>query len=240
MCTVSYVPVGQAAFLTSNRDEQLGRARAVLPGAANFSSGKMLYPADGKAGGTWIACHENGNAMVLLNGGFLRHRPAPPYLKSRGLIFLEVFNDSSPSAKFLSVDLSGIEPFTLIIVEAGALSEARWDGVEKFLTVKDATVPYIWSSATLYEAAVQERREVWFSEWLNECPQPTLQAIMAFHLSAGDGDSANNLRMNREGVLQTVSITSVGISRDHIIMHYQDLLAGLTSVNDWQLSAIRS
>jgi hypothetical protein len=35
-----------------------------------LSMQRITYPKDADAGGTWIAKHENGNAVVLLNGGF--------------------------------------------------------------------------------------------------------------------------------------------------------------------------
>ncbi|MEJ0104485.1 MAG: hypothetical protein WDO19_18810 [Bacteroidota bacterium] len=39
---------------------------------------KSNFPKDGNAGGTWFAVHENGNVIVLLNGGFKFHESAPP------------------------------------------------------------------------------------------------------------------------------------------------------------------
>ena len=91
MCTVTFLPVGNTLYLTSNRDEAAARKIADAPQIVPFSAGNILFPKDSEAGGTWVATHENGNAMVLLNGAFVKHQHNPPYRKSRGLIFLEVF-----------------------------------------------------------------------------------------------------------------------------------------------------
>jgi uncharacterized protein with NRDE domain len=162
MCTVTFLPCGDKIFLTSNRDEQVQRPTASQPVIENLATGKILYPKDGKAGGTWIALHNNGNAMVLLNGAKEKHRHKPPYKKSRGLVFLDVFDNKFPSTKFLRTDLHGIEPFSLIIWDNKQLFEARWDGNHALIQEIDHAVPHIWSSVTLYDKGVIKKREQWF------------------------------------------------------------------------------
>ncbi len=236
MCTLTFIPAGATRYLTSNRDEQTARATASLPEVAHLANGRALYPVDGKAGGTWIACHEVGNAMVLLNGAFQKHKHQPPYRTSRGLIFLQIFSHDCPDVGFEITDLSGVEPFTLVIVTQQRLVEARWDGREKFMVALDTTQPHIWSSATLYDDEVRQRREAWFEQWLEKHPQPAARDIRSFHEFAGDGDAANDLRMNRAGLLQTVSITGITLGPRKTEMHYRDLRAGLTSVHEWPLT----
>ncbi len=237
MCTVTFLPNGKSPFLTSNRDEQTLRQAASLPEIVPFSSGRMLYPADGKAGGTWIACHENGNAMVLLNGGFEKHIPKPPYRKSRGLIFLDIFDHARPSENFSFVPLDAIEPFTLVIWDSTGLTETRWDGEHKFVTTLDAGQAHIWSSVTLYDDAVRKKREDWFAVWLSQHTEPSMQDIMRFHQFDGNGDTTNGILMNRDGLLQTVSITSIALSDNMSKMYYRDITAGLTSVHEWAKSS---
>ena len=84
MCTVTFIPARQRIYLTSNRDEKNWRTDALPPAVYPAGSGQMMYPKDGDAGGTWIAAHDNGNAIVFLNGGMEAHNPQPPYRKSRG------------------------------------------------------------------------------------------------------------------------------------------------------------
>lgn len=223
MCTVTYIPHKDKVFLTSSRDEKHSRADASAPAAYNFSSGKILFPRDAEAGGTWIALHENGNAMVLLNGGFKKHAPEYPYRKSRGLIFLDVMNSEWPLEACKEISLENIEPFTLVMYRDGELYECRWDGIKKHITTKDITVPHIWSSVTLYDDETVERRRKWFENFMKKNPAPAQDDIFHFHHFAGDGDSKNDIRMNRDGFLYTVSITGIELAAGNAIMKYIDL-----------------
>src|SRR6185295_19041785 len=107
-------------------------------------------PKDGDAGGTWMAIHENGNAIVFLNGGFTSHTPQPPYRKSRGLILLDLIESTAAYHSFMAINLNNIEPFTAIIWDDGHLFECRWNG-RKYHKQLDPLQPHIWSSATLYD-----------------------------------------------------------------------------------------
>ncbi len=236
MCTVTFIPLNDRILFTSNRDEQTLRETAALPETVDFSSGKILFPKDGRAGGTWIALHNNGNAMVLLNGAFRRHKHEPPYRKSRGLIFLEIFDGDMPVTEFEQIDLFNIEPFTLVIWQHSALFEARWDGAQKYLTPLPADQPRIWSSATLYDEDVSALRRDWFSKWLHATKYKTAERIRLFHEFGGNGDDSISIRMNRSGILQTVSITGIELLPKKAVMHYKDMLAGLVSVNEWYIN----
>lgn len=210
-------------MLTSNRDEKLLRATAVHPQAYPFESGKIMFPKDADAGGTWVAVHENGNAVVLLNGGLVKHIPSPPYRKSRGLVLLEIMNTEQPYVSFLKTDLDNIEPFTLIIHDDGLLYECRWDGNLKHTKELDATKPHIWSSVTLYTPEVIAKREQWFHSWLDKNPNPDQDDVLHFHQFTGDGDLNNDLMMNRNGETFTVSITSFKLGKLQTEARYLDL-----------------
>jgi hypothetical protein len=236
MCTVTFLPGQERILLTSNRDEQKMRGIAVFPERHIFSRGTIVFPKDSQAGGTWVAMHENGNAMVLLNGAFKRHIPVYPYRKSRGLIFLDIFDSATPVSAFDEINLDGIEPFTLVIWQTGGLWEARWDGAEKYLRQMPADEPHIWSSATLYDAGVIQKREQWFAEWLSSVTQPTQKDALRFHEFGGDGDERISLRMNRDGILSTVSITGIELMKGTSAMHYTDLITGGESDNEINLA----
>lgn len=236
MCTVTYVPLKNSILLTSNRDEQIIREPALLPEKYQQKSGDILMPKDGKAGGTWMAMHNNGNSMVLLNGAFKKHIPNPPYRKSRGLIFLEIFDGNSPITIFNTIDLSNIEPFTLVIWQYNELIEARWDGKEKYVTPLPISQPRIWSSSTLYNDEVTAKRKSLFDKWLKETTYKTAEEIRLFHEFAHDKDIS--VRIGGNGMLQTVSITGIEITKEKAIMHYKDILAGLVSVNEWYISGL--
>ncbi len=224
MCTVTYIPVNNSFFLTSNRDEKKVRLKAEQPQWYKFASGQLLFPKDGNAGGTWMALHENGNAMVLLNGATENHPYAPPYRKSRGLIFLDIFDHPQPLSAFEQIHLHKIEPFTLVIRQASQLFETRWNGQEKMINELDAASSYIWSSATLYNNAIIQKREQWFASFLKEYKLINGKEILHFHRFAGDGDHENDVMMNRNNELFTVSITQLHRNNDISLMHYHDLV----------------
>jgi len=223
MCTVTFIPAADKIYLTSNRDEKHWRSAALAPDIYSFPSGKILFPKDGDAGGTWIAAHENGNAIVFLNGGFIRHTPEPPYRKSRGLILLDLIDSTDPVATFNRISLHNIEPFTTVLWSQGRLFEYRWDGSQKYATLLPVSKPHIWSSATLYDEAVVEKRKNWFNKWLQQHKHPSPEDILHFHQFTGDGDAHNDLLMNRNGQVFTVSVTQLTLTDEHTQMHYLDL-----------------
>jgi hypothetical protein len=223
MCTVTFIPSKKGVYLTSNRDEKNIRASAVYPDVYEFSTGNIIFPKDADAGGSWIAVHQNGNAIVLLNGGLVEHTPMPPYRKSRGLIVLDLIDDPEPYQAFITLDLEDIEPFTAIIWEHSTLYECRWDGNSRHTKKQDAAVPHMWSSVTLYTPEVIVKRGRWFADWLRKNKYPSQDDILSFHQFTGDGDTSNDLLMNRNGETFTVSITSVSLERSRALVCYLDL-----------------
>lgn len=239
MCTVTYIPSRDSIYIASNRDEMLARKFAEHPAISRFNSGKILFPKDGEKGGTWIGAHSNGNAMVLLNGGFERHIPNPPYARSRGLVFLDVFDADDPVKAFDMLSLDAIEPFTLVLWDGthATLHEMRWDGELKYIAEKDKSQPHIWSSATLYDKEVIQKREQWFEAWLHSTDVYTVETISGFHEFGGEGDKRIDIRMSRGGILQTVSTTVIECSAERSAMYYKDMITGVRSVNEWLRAA---
>ena len=224
MCTVTFLPTGKDAFiLTSNRDES--GMRPTDPPAITESEGvQLLFPKDAFAGGSWI-CLSNQNRVVnLLNGAFEKHEWNPPYRKSRGLVLLDFFKFHDAGHFNKEYNLKGIEPFTLVIYEQEKLAEFRWDGNEMSIVPKDTSLPHIWSSASLYPKLVREKRKSWFKEWLKDRNSYTWEEVLHFHKHGGEGDKENDFVMNRYGVVQTVSITSIIKNTDDATMIYHDLI----------------
>jgi len=222
MCTVTFIPVKDQFFITSNRDEKFIRKHAIPPEIYFENGNRIICPKDADAGGTWIAMNENGNAAVLLNGGFAKHISQPPYRKSRGIIFMEIISALMPVRYFMHMDLSDIEPFTMIIFD-NCLYECRWTGTTKHCRQLKKYRPYIWSSSTLYDESVVKKREQWFAAFLNRNPHPAQEDILSFHRFTGDGDKQNDLNMNRNGLLSTVSITSIAMEYRRSKFVYHDL-----------------
>lgn len=238
MCTVSFIPVRDTFYLTSNRDEKRTRKKANPPIAYTVAGARMIFPRDGEAGGTWIVLKENGDAAVLLNGAFLHHLSSGPYKKSRGLLLLEIMSTERPTQTFGRIDLEGIEPFTLVILEKKCLYEFRWDGQERYCKQLPTNRAHIWSSATLYDGLVSKKREQWLATFLNNTPQPTQYDILTFHQQAGEGNPEQDLLMKRSDIYSTVSITSILVNEDRATMKYLDLPQGKITEMKFNLTSI--
>ncbi len=223
MCTVTFIPSGNSFFITSNRDEQPQRPPAVTPSVYERPSGRLIYPQDRKAGGTWIAAHENGNAVIFLNGAGQAHIPQPPYRKSRGLILLDLIDHPTPYNCFLAINLNNIEPFTAVVFDNGHLFECFWNGKKKSYTELEPEIPHLWNSVTLYDETITSKRQLWFKDWLQNNPQPRLEDILHFHEFAGEGNIHQDLLINRNGQISTVSITALEIGGGLMTMNYLDV-----------------
>lgn len=242
MCTLTYIPDGQAGFvLTTNRDESPARP-TLPPRVQDLGTLRLLYPKDGLAGGTWVGTTSAGRTVCLLNGAFQRHEMGTHFRGSRGVVLLDLMRSDEGVADFLGgYDLEGIEPFTVVEVwpeVAGwSLQELRWDGQERHVRAFASDEAHIWSSAQLYKPEVIQQREVWFAEWLETYQGAArVDAIQSFHRFGGQGDVYNDLRMNR-GMVRTVSTTRIRAFQSHVEMQYEDLVNTQTFVEhlDWDL-----
>jgi len=212
MCSVTYLPLPNNNFiLTANRDVSVNRKPATFPTIIETSKGNICFPEDGEAGGTWIGTSELGRAVVLLNGGFENHLSQPTYAKSRGIIVREILGISNAWAYLQDAVLTNIEPFTLLIMDWQIdfqLWEFVWDGERKYFKELDKNQPIIYSSSTLYNAPMRQKREGWFNDWLQQNPTYEQADILDFHESAGEGNPHESLLLNR-GYMKTVSVTSI-------------------------------
>jgi hypothetical protein len=108
---------------------------------------------------------------------------------------------------------------------AGPLfDELRWDGEQVHHTPLNPELPAIWSSVTLYSEEVISQRKQWFDQWLAGHPEFTVGSAVDFHKTAGTGNIQNDILMNRDNVVKTVSITS--ILRDPLShkYYYEDVI----------------
>ena len=224
MCTVTYIPQGPDSFvLSSNRDENPARSPRNLTRLETPDS-VMVFPRDTAAGGSWIVAENRNRIICLLNGAFEKHRHTPPYKRSRGLMVLNFFDFPRAGAFAAEYDFGGMEPFTLVVLEKGQVFELRWDEREVHFRELDPKNPHIWSSATLYPEPVRERRKSWFEAWLAHRSDWSLEAIHDLHRYGGEGDPWNDYVMDRNGIVQTVSITHVTKKSGKVDFIYHDLL----------------
>jgi hypothetical protein len=224
MCTVTFIPQGKDHFiLTSNRDEQAARSPKHIT-LWDEGNQHLLFPRDTGAGGTWIAVSNDNRLVCILNGAFERHVRKPSYRLSRGIMALQFFDFVNAPDFFDHFDFEGIEPFTMIIYDREKLYELRWD--EKQIHVKSLKTNnlHVWSSATLYEKPIREKREWWFANWRAGRTDFSQDAILNWHYTAGEGDPWNDVIMNRNNTVQTVSVTSIAKYPDRAAMVYHDLV----------------
>ncbi len=223
MCTLSFFPIDKQSFiLTSNRDEAPARAATELKQVV-LDGQSVIFPADPGAGGTWLAASNENRIVCVLNGAFEKHKHHPPYRRSRGLMALDYFFFQDPESFFKHYTFSGMEPFTFLIFENGAIWDARFDGLNLFTKKRPSEIPLIWSSVTLYDKSVRELRRNWFADWLSENKEVNRDMLLEFHLKGGQGNPQIDYVMNRNNIVKTVSITSVEQRNDGVSMCFQNL-----------------
>jgi len=224
MCTVTYIPQSTGYILTSNRDESALRSPKNI--STETRNGQQLFfPRDKGAGGSWICISSSNRLVCVLNGAFERHERQLPYIKSRGVMVFEFFDYQHASLFFEQYEFNGIEPFTMIVYDQGQLFDFRWDGQKKHLVILSTQEKHIWSSATLYEESVQEKRNQWLAEWLIGRTNFSRSAILELHKKGGEGNPSIDFMMNRYNYLvQTVSITQVEKRGKEYGMYYHDLI----------------
>lgn len=220
------MPLGNNGFiLTSNRDETPLR-KTFDPKEYVENGVRLIYPKDALAGGTWIGMSEKNRLVCLLNGGFTKHKRAAKYRMSRGIIVKTILTANDVETYIADVDLTNIEPFTIVLVDWGAslqTFELVWDGKQKHFSELDQE-PKIWSSSTLYTQEDKELRKKWFADWLKNQDEFNEDEILKFHHNSEIGTSENSLKMKRSYV-ETVSITSVKKINTEVTMNYESLLS---------------
>ena len=224
MCTVSFICANDKFIITSNRDEKVLRQNAIEPRNYLINNKKIIFPKDQKAGGTWYAVDEHSNVLVLLNGADEKHVVTGNYAKSRGLIVLELIGSQSPVAAWQQIDLTNIEPFTLVLFENQDLYQLRWNGTEKATVGLDKNQNYIWSSSTLYSKEIREKRAAWFYTFLDTKPEVNEDELFNFHRYTEEKNVEHGLVINRNEVMKTLSITQTVIEKNKVGMFHHDLI----------------
>ena len=191
-----------------------------MPEIHEYKGINLIYPKDGRAGGTWIAASGN-RVACLLNGAFKKHQHNPPYRLSRGILLLDSFHYHHTDDFVQQYHFEGIEPFTLIWfdTEKRRLFELRWD--EKKMHLKKCpTEAAIWSSATLYTAETQLLRTALFKKFIESTDPLSGQAIFDFHLYGSIGDPANDFVMNKPNGVETLSVSQIECASNTCFKHF--------------------
>lgn len=234
MCTVSFVAANDKIIITSNRDEAVLRP-ALPPETYLINNKKITFPKDPKAGGTWYAVNESGTVLVLLNGADEKHKHLPPYSRSRGVIVLEIISSDASILHWDTIDLNGVEPFTLVLYEDSKLYQLRWNEIEKSRVDLDVTLPHIWSSTTLYPKEIREQRSEWFHEFMENKKNITETELLNFHRYTENSNAQNGLIINRNDALKTLTITQSVIKNKTLKMVHYDLIQETETSNSFPI-----
>lgn len=240
MCTLTYIPTSETGFiLTSNRDELHTRPTAAPPEWHDYKGRSLFFSRDPEAGGTWLGHHRNGRILCLLNGAFQLHEHRPPYRMSRGLVVLEGLVAESRQHFVSHFDFAGIEPFTLVWLEGGerpTMQELRWDEKRLYVSEVDTETSHIWSSATLYNAEVRQKREQWFADWLAGQDDTSAQRhALDFHRNAGKKGASEEAVCMRHEKGGTVSITSLEKRNERLHYFHHNLRNDKKTIKGWSL-----
>jgi uncharacterized protein with NRDE domain len=220
MCTVIYLP-GDTPLFLSNRDESPQRPRALVPAIYEKNGIHYLCPIDPSGGGTWVGVNERKEVVILMNGAFVKHLSQPPYAKSRGLIVTELLSAEMPVITWNLLDMTYIEPYTLVVFTDAMLFELVWDGKQKHRKSYPTNEAHIWSSSTLYSAEVKAKRKVLFQEWLAVNPEHSKAAVQAFIHSWNDQE--NGFIMNRREQVKTLSTSIIELSSHEAVFYFETI-----------------
>lgn len=228
MCTAIFIPGKDGVTIASLRDESPARARSSAPTLLQSQGTSFIMPVDPQGGGSWVGLNEHGVAVVLLNGAFERHHHAPPYRMSRGIIVSALLESYTPASAWNDMPMDNIEPYTLVVLERGALSRLTWDGTVKHSEPLNTTTPHLFSSTTLYAAPARAKRVNAFENWM--ATHPEVNEVSLLHFFHSDTDSQNGFIMNRNEVVKTLSYSYLTLQQDFFEFYYNDFAGGDTRV----------
>jgi Transport and Golgi organisation 2 len=231
VCTATFIPLPSNSYLfTHNRDEKISRSIATLPRRYKMGDGAVVMPIDPLSNGTWIAMSSCVFSLCILNGGFQFHESKPPYLQSRGQIILDFFKYGDARKMSIEYDWTNYEAFTFIIVQhinkVVFLFEIVWDGAQIHYTQKDASLPYIWSSSSLYSAIEKSKRQIWFNAFIDSHPTISEEDIIDFHHFSPENKEVEGLIIDRENTgRKTVSLSCIhNQQNNHCTFYYKDFI----------------
>ncbi len=217
MCTVSVIPMHAGFRVVCNRDERHDRADASPPRWRTIRGVRVIYPADGEAGGTWIAASESGLVLSLLNVNLTpdeRESGQPPAGRfSRGKLIplLAPSADASAAIGALrEMDLDAFAPFRMVAADrtGGVLRvlDARWDRRDLTLgTVEGSSACFV--SSGLGDERALPRLDL-FRELVGGAVTPAAQDV--FHNHAWPERREISVMMHRDDA-RTVSVTGVEV-----------------------------
>lgn len=151
----------------------------------------------------------------LFNGAEHRHQHAPPYRHSRGQVLIDLSQKPNATEYFEQVNLTDIEPFSVLAVEREGVNLFRWDG-KRISREKQDALPQIFCSSTLYTPEQQQLRHEYFerfdlAEWRD---------IQDFHKSRFPIYDDEGIAIKRDKV-ETVNLFTVLMDEDFLFQDFR-------------------
>lgn len=224
MCTVTWLRQrpGEYAVLF-NRDEMKSRLPARPPRDDVRGGMRFLAPADGDAGGAWLAVNQRGLTVGILNHyeadqGWRAHQP-----RSRGQLVLSLIE--CPDADEVGRRLSHLNPtdyhaFVLVAIDDRNRTRSHtWDGRHLVMrNLTDGDLPLTTSSFDTN--TVLAHRRTAFRRARETQHGLSAESLRRFHDSRDTRGGAYSVAMSREDA-QTVSFSRVSVTAGTVEFYYE-------------------
>jgi hypothetical protein len=224
MCTLSVIRTrDDVVRLAFNRDELRTRPRGLPPRLVTIGEREVAMPVDPQSGGTWIAANDAGLIVALLNvnetGAAMTSRPF-----SRGRIVPRTAESSGiddACRAICALRVTEYSPFRLIVLDPQEYLDARIDGRDLELSRQslDGT-PLMFTSSGLGDEIVERPRRELFGQ-IVDTQSPAAAMQDAFHAHRWPARPEMSVMMSRAQA-STVSVTTLELRRDDVVMHYRD------------------
>jgi hypothetical protein len=225
MCTLTYIPGFSKGFLLAhNRDERIDRPMATPPLTRRITGRNVMYPVDPEGKGTWIGISSDGRVASLLNGGTKKHERTPPYKHSRGLVIPAYFSFPDMVEFSGAYGFSGLEPFTLVVIEQEKIFVLVWENESITLTEKNGRLPHIFFSRALYPGSSLESRTNDFLKWYMNNRNAGEKDILNYNLTQKfESDHIASFDTGNH-ILKTVTVSVISCGKNMTRFLYYDAL----------------
>jgi len=225
MCTLSWIHDQSGCRIYFNRDEKRTRLPARPPAQSSVNGVRVLTPADGNAGGSWLTVNEYGIAVAVLNYYEAEAKAAVDTVKyeSRGQLVLKLSSSRSLADArqcLHEINADRFRPFIIVLFDGEARGQIiRWDGrqlQEQELSPQSSPI----STSSFKTTEVLARRQDTFSELKSTMGGLSDAMLTAFHHSRDDTGGPYSVTMTRPDAL-TVSFSMVTIGMKQVSFYYQ-------------------
>lgn len=221
MCTLSWLPCRHGYWLLFNRDERRTRAPGRPPTVGRVGGIKVLAPADGDFGGTWVGGNQFGVSAALLNR--YDDTPVDPTAGtvSRGILLQSLLGGRSATALVGALRTSALAPFKPFTVaatdRAGTMHLGDWDGARLAVTTTDQP-GLVRTSSGADQATAERVRSALFAEAATGGPLD-VDLLRRLHRGHAPARGPFSICMHRDEAA-TQSLTEVRVSARRITLRH--------------------